>query len=44
MTEDWEFREEQQETIYYGEQIYFVTGQSYLFEDEDRPFKCISVE
>ena len=44
MTKDWEFREEQQETIYYGEQIYFVTGQSYLFEDEDRPFKCISVE
>ena len=44
MTEDWEFREEQQETTYYGEQIYFVTGQSYLFEDEDRPFKCISVE
>lgn len=29
---------------YYGEQIYFVTGQSSLFGDEDRPYKCISVE
>ena len=45
MTENWEFREEEKEAIsYYGEQIYFVTGQSYLFEDEERPFKCISVE
>lgn len=45
MTENWEFREEEKEAIsYYGEQIYFVTGLSYLFEDEERPFKCISVE
>lgn len=35
---------EQEGLTYYGEQMYFVTGQSYLFEGEGRPFKCISIE
>ncbi|QIN96371.1 hypothetical protein DAC17_72 [Bacteroides phage DAC17] len=42
---DWDYGELKEEPItYYGEQIYFVTGQSSLFGDEDRPYKCISVE
>lgn len=43
--EDWHF-EETHETpyVYYGKQIYYVTGQTQLFEEEERPFKCISVE
>lgn len=45
MTEDWGIiEEEKEELVYYGEQIYFVTGQLALFNDESRPFKCISVE
>lgn len=42
---DWDYGELKEEPItYYGEQIYFVTGQSSLSGDEDRPYKCISVE
>lgn len=42
---DWDYGELKEEPItYYGEQIYFVTGQSSLLGDEDRPYKCISVE
>lgn len=42
---DWDYGELKEEPItYYGEQIYFVTEQSSLFGDEDRPYKCISVE
>lgn len=45
MDVDWDYGELKEEPIvYYGEQIYFVTGQSSLFGDEDRPYKCISVE
>lgn len=45
MDVNWDFGEKREESItYYGKQIYFVTGQSNLFEDEERPFKCISVE
>lgn len=45
MDADWDYGELKEEPIvYYGEQIYFVTGQSSLFGDEDRPYKCISVE
>ena len=45
MDTDWDYGELKEEPItYYGEQIYFVTGQSSLFGDEDRPYKCISVE
>lgn len=45
MDTDWDYGELKEEPItYYGEQIYFVTGQSSLYGDEDRPYKCISVE
>lgn len=45
MDADWDYGELKEEPIvYYGEQIYFVTGQSSLFGDDDRPYKCISVE
>lgn len=45
MDADWDYGELREEPIvYYGEQIYFVTGQSSLFGDDDRPYKCISVE
>ena len=44
MNADWVVGEEKEGLTYYGEQIYFVTGLSYLFEEEGRPFKCISIE
>jgi DNA polymerase-1 len=44
MVTDWHFEEIYTETIqYYGKQIYFVTDQTSFF-NEDRPFKCVSVE
>lgn len=45
MDADWDYGELKEEPIvYYGKQIYFVTGQSSLFGDDGRPYKCISVE
>lgn len=42
---DWGFREEKVEPYtYYGKQIYFVSGQSQMFEIEGYPIKFISVE